>query len=296
MARIKDMEGVSRKDLLYIDNPGMIQIVPGFNARKKIGDLSSLEASIEEDGVFSPILCRPDRGNEESPLILIAGERRLRACMNIKERGGEVKIPIIIHECDEQKAYDLMAIENLERKDLNPIEEADVVNKMVGWGFSDKEVAGKLHMSIAWVQQRRTLGSAAREVKQALANDKISFQAALNLATKLPYDKQAAAVERALMGKPDKGGDKGAKADASRRLRQEAGANIKPGKKQIGKFMDYVSSLEVTPGAAVSAEDGIRLMIGSLNYTLGVISETELKHLIIESGAVTLEAGNPDEE
>ncbi len=89
-------------------------------ARSDFSDLAELAASIKEHGVLQPVLVRyvpqPDGTNYE----LIAGERRLRA----SEIAGWERIPAIVREIDDTAALEVSLLENIQRKDLNPIEEA----------------------------------------------------------------------------------------------------------------------------------------------------------------------------
>ncbi|MFR4803847.1 MAG: ParB/RepB/Spo0J family partition protein [Eggerthellaceae bacterium] len=79
-------------------------------------ELEELSASIEKDGLLQPILVREAEDGYE----IIAGERRWQACKLV----GLKKVPVRIKEADDLKVLELALIENLQRSDLNPIEEA----------------------------------------------------------------------------------------------------------------------------------------------------------------------------
>lgn len=94
--------------------------------RSTMGDLDELVASIREKGVLEPILVRPrpESAEEASPGILyriISGERRYRA----SQEAGLYEVPVIEMDVSEQEALEIALIENLQRKDLTPFEEAE---------------------------------------------------------------------------------------------------------------------------------------------------------------------------
>jgi ParB family chromosome partitioning protein len=86
--------------------------------RSMLGDLSDLKASIEAKGVLEPILVRPREGGRFS---IIAGERRFRAAME----AGLNELPCIVLDVSDAEVLEIALIENLQRKDLSPLEEAD---------------------------------------------------------------------------------------------------------------------------------------------------------------------------
>lgn len=91
--------------------------------RSTMGDLTELASSIQDKGVLEPILVRP-RPQVESggpSLMIISGERRYRAAME----AGLIEIPVIEMEVSDEEALEIALIENLQRKDLTPFEEAD---------------------------------------------------------------------------------------------------------------------------------------------------------------------------
>jgi ParB family chromosome partitioning protein len=121
--------------------PGRYQPRSDFNQEK----LNELISSIKEKGVVQPVLARKaDVGYE-----LIAGERRLRAAKSL----GIDKIPVIVKEVDDANAMELALIENIQREDLNPIEEARAYQRLVQeFGFTQEQIGqavGKDRVSIS---------------------------------------------------------------------------------------------------------------------------------------------------
>lgn len=96
--------------------------------------LDELKASIKEKGVLQPILVREKSGYYE----VVAGERRLRAARDLALE----EVPVIIRELTDQEALVIALIENIQREELNPIEEAEAYHKLVDdFNFSQEEVA-----------------------------------------------------------------------------------------------------------------------------------------------------------
>jgi ParB family chromosome partitioning protein len=112
-----------------------------LNPRKTFDEagLEELAGSIREHGLLEPLVARP-RGSE---LELIAGERRLRAA----RLAGLLDVPVIVREADDREALALMLCENLQRENLNPIEEADAYAKLTELGMTQAEIARKVGKS-----------------------------------------------------------------------------------------------------------------------------------------------------
>lgn len=92
--------------------------------RSAMGDLSELVRSVKDKGVLEPILVRSmqgEKGSSGEVLRIISGERRYRAA----QEAGLSKVPVIEMEVTEQEALEIALIENLQRKDLTPFEEAE---------------------------------------------------------------------------------------------------------------------------------------------------------------------------
>jgi ParB family chromosome partitioning protein len=110
-----------------------------FQPRKRFDDkkLDELTTSIRARGVLSPIIVRQAPGGYE----LVAGERRVRAA----ERAGLERVPAVVREISNAEMLEVALIENLQREDLNPIEEADVYRRLTEeFGLTQEEVATRV--------------------------------------------------------------------------------------------------------------------------------------------------------
>jgi hypothetical protein len=87
---------------------------------------------VKEHGILEPLLVRPLKDGEYE---LVAGERRLRAAREV----GLEAVPIVVRELDDRQAIQVALIENLQREDLNPVEETDAVLGFAGDLFGDNE-------------------------------------------------------------------------------------------------------------------------------------------------------------
>ncbi len=115
-------EQVSGTASIKRSNLGVEQLEPGsFQPRLQFDDSSidQLAESVAVHGVLQPILVRPKK-NEDGKYEIIAGERRWRAAQKAQLH----EVPVIIHEMEDQAAMEIGLIENLQREDLNPLDEA----------------------------------------------------------------------------------------------------------------------------------------------------------------------------
>ena len=116
--------------------------------------LDELSASIREHGVLQPILVRPLENGE---FQLIAGERRWRASM----AAGLATIPALVEEIDDDTALEISIIENLQREDLSPLDEAAMYDRMVrDHGYSVRRLAQKLGKDKGYLENRLRLADA----------------------------------------------------------------------------------------------------------------------------------------
>lgn len=131
------------------------------------GLLEELSENIRENGVITPITVRKkDKGYE-----IIAGERRWRAA----KKAGLKKIPAIVLDIDEQKAYQLSMVENLQREDLNPIEEAEGFKTLIEkYGMTQEQVAKAVSKSRPAVANAVRLLELSEKILDCLKNGEIT--------------------------------------------------------------------------------------------------------------------------
>jgi ParB family chromosome partitioning protein len=123
--------------------------------------LTELADSIREHGVLQPILVRPVGSQYE----LIAGERRWRAS-RLAQRDS---IPAIVAEFDEETALEVSIIENLQREDVSPLEEAAMFRKMLDLGYSVRQLAQKIGKDKGYVENRMRLADAPPEIRELVS-------------------------------------------------------------------------------------------------------------------------------
>lgn len=134
----------------------------------KEAELEELAASIRQHGVIQPLVVSPAMGGT---YVLIAGGRRLEAA----RRAGLNKVPVVIRTASDQQLLELALIENVQRADLNPIEEAEAFRHLAReFGLSHEAIAARVAKSRAAVTNTLRLLDASSAVKQALVDGKIS--------------------------------------------------------------------------------------------------------------------------
>jgi len=142
--------------------------------RSTMGDLAELVASIREKGVLEPILVRPRPEGEDGAAAgaqyrIISGERRYRAA----QEAGLYEVPVIEMDVSEQEALEIALIENLQRKDLTPFEEAEGYRLLAeSHGYTHEEIAASVAKSRTVVTESLSLlqmPARVRDTVQALA-------------------------------------------------------------------------------------------------------------------------------
>jgi ParB family transcriptional regulator, chromosome partitioning protein len=143
--------------------------------RGELGELNGLSHSIKEHGLLQPILVRSKEGYFE----IIAGHRRFQACKRI----GWRKIICHIIEADDKQAFEISLTENIERKSLNPIEEATAFKKYAenfGWG-GISDLAARLGKSTSYIDKRIRLLDLPPKVLESIAKSSICTSTAEEL-------------------------------------------------------------------------------------------------------------------
>ena len=146
-------------------------------------DLQELAASIEKHGVMQPIVIRPI-DDEQHPYEIIAGERRWRAA----QLAGLTEIPAIVRDLTDQVAIALALIENIQRQDLNPIDQAMALQRFHDeFGLSHQEIAetvGKARTTVSNLLRLLTLAEPVKELMQQGLLDMGHARAILTLKAK----------------------------------------------------------------------------------------------------------------
>lgn len=156
------------------------------------GELEALIASIKEHGILQPLVVSPIANGKYQ---LIAGERRLRA-MGIL---GYRQVPILIREASEQQKLELAIIENVQREDLNPMEEARAYMRLSEeFGLTQEQIADKVGKSRPQVANTMRLVNLPGEIQEALIERKISASNARTLLS-LPTDQERIALFHAML-------------------------------------------------------------------------------------------------
>jgi ParB family transcriptional regulator, chromosome partitioning protein len=147
------------------------QIIPNSKQPRLLFDHDGLEelvSSIKEHGVLQPLIVRKI---DEDEYELIAGERRLRA----SKLAGFDTVPAIVREAGEQEKLELAIIENVQRRDLNPIEEARAYSQLKEeFGLTQEQVSKKVGKSRPQVANIIRLLDLSLEMQEALSHGKIS--------------------------------------------------------------------------------------------------------------------------
>jgi ParB family transcriptional regulator, chromosome partitioning protein len=171
------------------------EITPNpFQPRKRFDEttLEELKSSIAEYGVLVPIIVRRQGAGYE----LVAGERRWRACAAL----GRATIPAIVRASDDRQTLEFAIVENLQREDLNPLEEAAGFAHLIEeYGLTQEEVARRLGKSRPVVANTLRLLGLSDAIKWMLAAGELSAGHARALLA-APEEQRLALAQRAVSG------------------------------------------------------------------------------------------------
>lgn len=158
--------------------------------RQVMGDLSELMASIAEKGIIEPIIVRQRSGRFQ----IVAGERRYQAAVQV----GLREVPIVIREADDTEIIEVALIENIQRKDLTPFEEAEALQALATrCGYTHEDMARKLGKSRTSITESLSLNQMPDEVKNLCRLADISSKSLLlEVVRQGDAQKMVALVER----------------------------------------------------------------------------------------------------
>jgi ParB family chromosome partitioning protein len=170
-------------------------VVPNKNQpRKEFNEetIDELAESIKQYGVIQPLIVQKKGRYYE----LIAGERRWRAA----RKAGLKEVPVILKDFSEQETMEVSLIENIQRQDLNPVEEAEAYQQLIDdYHLTQEEVASKVGKSRAAVANSLRLLKLTPEVREMLIAGKISMGHARALLALEDPDYQKAAAEQVVL-------------------------------------------------------------------------------------------------
>lgn len=244
------------------------KIEPNPNQPRKIFDQSALEElaeSIRLHGVITPITVR--HSEKEGYYQIIAGERRWRAA----RLAGLKEIPAMVLEAKESEVMELALIENLQRQDLNPIEEAEGYDLLMRqFGLTQEDVAHRVVKSRSAVANALRLLGLPEEVRSMVANGKLSGGHARAVLAVADEDKRVEAAKQ-MVGMSVRQAESLAK-----RL------NKKPAQKPQteGFSVDYVAAIEKELESVLGRKISIQQGKNSGQLTLEYYGADDLERLI----------------
>ena len=161
----------STEDMVATNTLPISEIIPNKEQPRKTFDeaaLDELADSIKQHGVLQPLLVRPlPNGGYQ----LVAGERRWRA----SRKAGLREVPVVVKELTDTETMEIAIIENLQREDLNPIEEAEGLQALIDkCGFTQEEVAASVGKSRPAIANSLRLLRLPQEVRELTRDGKIS--------------------------------------------------------------------------------------------------------------------------
>ncbi len=144
-----------------------------FQPRRRFDEstLVQLSESIKTHGIIEPLIVRKCGRKSGADFELIAGERRLRAAKMIELD----TVPVVIMDATDEESLEFAIIENIQRENLNAIEEGEAYRSLMNFGFSQEEVAIKVGKERATVANYLRLLKLPPEVKDELVRDMISM-------------------------------------------------------------------------------------------------------------------------
>jgi ParB family chromosome partitioning protein len=243
----------------------------GRQPRKKFDDarLSELAESIRSQGIIQPLVVRvrPAGGFE-----LVAGERRWRAA----QRAGLHQVPVIIREVAEAQAFELALVENLQREDLNPIEEAEGYQHLVAeFGYTQESLAARVG------KERSTVANALRLLKLPPSVRAMVVEGRLSMghARALLGLEDDAVIERLARQTASRGLSVRQVEALVRREREDGGRPAPPPEKQSPAARDLVLRLQRALSARVKLVEAgtgrghIEIYYGSLDELDAVLAK-----------------------
>jgi ParB family chromosome partitioning protein len=187
-----------------------------------MGDLSELMASIGEKGIIEPLVVRQRGGRYQ----IVAGERRYQAAVQV----GLRELPVVIREVDDIEIIEVALVENLQRKDLSPFEEAEALSGLADrCGYTHEDLAKRLGKSRTSITESLALATMPAEVRNLCRLADISSKSLLlQIVRQQSPEKMTALIEQ--LTRENQGGG------VTRQQARKALAKPKPGRPKAFVF------------------------------------------------------------
>ena len=224
---------------LYLDD-----IIPNRFQPREVFDerpLKELAVSIKEHGVIQPIIVRKVNDKYE----IIAGERRYKA----SALAGLTKIPAIIRDLDDKETSKVALLENLQRKNLNPLEEARTYQKILEIDeMTQEELAKTMGKSQSAVSNKLRLLSLCDEVQQALLKEEISERHARALLSVEDIEEQKKLLKEIIENKMTvRQLEAKIKGEEQQNIEQDGKLSIPENSKDIGSSINFLNNSPLIP-------------------------------------------------
>lgn len=224
-ALIKEPEALPTKLPLSRLRPNRFQPRTDFDS----ASLSELAASIESQGVVQPVVVTPREGGDYT---IIAGERRWRAA----GQAGLTEVPVVIRQVESDgELLEMALVENLQRSDLNPVEEAEAYQRLArDFGLTQEEIARKVGKSRSQVANTQRLLGLPAEILEYLRQGELTAGQARPLLTLGDANEQIRLARRGVGGKMT-ARDLESAARRGKRAKKEVDADTRAAAEQISR-------------------------------------------------------------
>lgn len=245
--------------------PNSAQPRKNFDAEK----LEALSSSIKEHGVVQPILVTP---TSVGTYKIVAGERRWRA----SKLAGIKEMPCIIREFDDKEVMELALVENLQREDLNPIEEAEGYKQLMeAFNLTQEEIGERVGKSRSAVANSMRLNNLCDEIKKMVIDGKLSQGHARTL---IPIENEKLQLEIAQRVIKD-----GLNVRQTEALTASIGKSKKPAQKSVSPmtmkyYKDVENRLSSRLGTKVKIHEGAKKGKIEIEY----YSKDDLERILFE--------------
>ncbi|CAG7594611.1 MAG: ParB/RepB/Spo0J family partition protein [Candidatus Midichloria sp.] len=234
--------------------------------RKAINNIEELAESVSKHGILQPILVRRGPGDK---FQIIAGERRWRAA----KLANFVTIPAIIKDNDEKTLFEISIIENIQREDLKPLEEAEAYSRLIeNFGYTQENLSSRLGKSRVHVTNMLRLLKLPREIKKMIEEEKISAghaRAIINSEEPLVLAEQV--VKKQLSVRKTE--------ELARVKKSKVQAQYEPTYSSIGQNLENVINLQTTDVDLQQIEESIS---SKLEMKAKVIMDGDNSYIVIK--------------